>query len=62
MRFVAKIKRDILRKSGELNNMIERKIDSDDPEDMEIVRNLKEEVQSIEMKEIWLQQGSILPR
>ena len=28
--------------------MIERKIDSDDPEDMEMVRNLKEEVQNIE--------------
>ena len=48
MRFSAKLKRDLLRKTGELNDMIERKIDSDGLEDIEIVRNLKEEVQNIE--------------
>ena len=48
MRFAAKLKRDLLRRTGELNDMIERKIDSEDPEDIEMVRNLKEEVQNIE--------------
>ena len=48
MRFAAKLKRDLLRKTGELNDIIESKINSDDPEEMETVRNLKEEVQSIE--------------
>ena len=31
-----------------MNDLIESKIDSDNPEDMEVVRNLKEEVQNIE--------------
>ena len=34
MRFSAKLKRYLLRKTGELNDMIERKIDSDDPKDI----------------------------
>ena len=48
MRFAAKLKRDLLRKTGKLNNIIESKIDSDDPGEMEMVRHLKEEVQNIE--------------
>ena len=48
MKYAAKLKRNLLRKTEELNEIIESKIDSDDPEDMEIVNNLKEEVQKIE--------------
>ena len=48
MKFTAKLKRDLLRKTGELNDIIEGKIDSDDPEDIDMVRNLKVEVQNIE--------------
>ena len=50
MKYAAKLKRNLLRKTEELNEIIESKIDSDDPEDMEIVNNLKEEVQKIEDK------------
>ena len=48
MKYTAKIKRKLLRKTGELNSLIENKIDSENPEDIEVVRNLKKEVQNIE--------------
>ena len=48
MKFASKLKRDLLRRTDELNDIIESKIDSDDPEDMEMVSNRKEEVQNIE--------------
>ena len=48
MKYSAKLKRDLLRRTEELNDVIESKIDSDKPEDMDIVKNLKEEVQNIE--------------
>ena len=41
---VAKMKRNMLRRTEELNDLIEQKINSDDPEDMDMVEFLKEEV------------------
>ena len=48
IKYSAKLKRELLRRTEELNDEIERNIDSDKPEEMEIVENLKEEVQNIE--------------
>ena len=38
----------MLKRTEELNELIEQKINSDEPEDMDMVEFLKEEVQSIE--------------
>ena len=47
MKYSAKLERDLLRKTEELNDEIDRRIDLDKPEDMETVENLMEEVQNI---------------
>ena len=44
MKYSTKLKRELLGRTEELKDVIERKIDSEKPEDMEIVKNSKEEV------------------
>ena len=48
LKYAAKSKRNMLKRTEELNELIEQKINSDEPEDMDMVEFLKEEVQSIE--------------
>ena len=48
LKYAAKMKRKMLRKTEELNDLIEQKINSDVPEDMDMVEVLKQEVQDIE--------------
>ena len=48
LKYTAKMKRRMLRRTKELNDLIEQKINSDVAEDMDMVEVLKQEVQDIE--------------
>ena len=48
MKYVAKLKRETLKKTEVIEELIESKIDSEDPNNIKTVNRLKEELQEIE--------------